>query len=124
MRRLLVVLAILLAAAGARAAPKPNPAGDEKGAAARRFYEIGMLHYERGEFLDAAREFERAYGEQASPALLYNIGSAYDKAGERKKAVTAYRKYVETMPESKDVAAARARADILDRELKELDAAR
>lgn len=123
MRRLLVI-AMLLGAAGARAAPKPSPAGDEKGGAARRFYETGMLHYERGEFLDAAREFERAFGEQASPALLYNIGSAYDKAGERRKAVAAYRKYVDTMPESKDVAAARARADILDRELKELEAAR
>jgi hypothetical protein len=80
--------------------------------------------FDRGEFADAAKEFERAYGEQPLPSLLYNIASAWDKAGERKKAVDAYRKYVATMPSSADVAAARARAEVLERELKELEAAK
>ncbi|MCU1276630.1 MAG: hypothetical protein JWM53_176 [bacterium] len=99
-------------------------ADDEKTAAARRFYETGTLLYERGEFLDAAKEFERAYQEQPKAALLYNIATSFDKGGERRKAVENYRKYVALMPGSPDVAAARARADVLDRELKELDAAK
>jgi hypothetical protein len=97
---------------------------DDKTAAARRFYETGTLLYDRGEFLDAAHEFERAYREQPKAALLYNIATAYDKAGERTKAVENYRKYVALMPNSPEVAVSKARADVLEREAKELAAAR
>lgn len=118
--RMSVVLATVLAGALAWAGPKD----DEHTSAAKRFYDTGLLLYDRGEFIDAAKEFERAYGEQPRPELLYNIASAYDKGGERKKAVENYRKYVSAMPSSPDVASARARADVLDREQKELDAAK
>lgn len=118
MRMLLVVAMVLACAGPARAAD------DDKTAAAKRFYETGTLLYERGEFLDAAKEFERAYREQPRPALLYNIASSYDKGGDRAHAVENYRKYVATMPNASDVAEARARADVLDREAKELAAAR
>lgn len=115
-----VLLATMLAATLAWA----GPSEDEHTAAAKRFYETGMLLYDRGEFVDAAREFERAYKEQPRPALLYNIASAYDKGGERQRAVENYRKYVALMPSSPDVASARARADVLDREWKELEASK
>jgi tetratricopeptide (TPR) repeat protein len=105
----------------AKAEPAPE---DPKRVAAKRFYEAGTLLYERGEFADAAKEFERAYGEEPLPAFLYNIGSAYDKAGDRKRAVEAYRKYVAANVDSNDSAVARARADVLEREWKELEAAR
>jgi len=117
--RILVVVATVLALAGPALA-----ADDEKTAAAKRFYETGTLLYDRGEFLDAAKEFERAYREQPRPALLYNIASSYDKGGDRVHAVENYRKYVATMPSAPDVASAKARADVLDREQKELAAAR
>ena len=119
--RMAVLTAVLLVATVATAAPRPD---DEKTAAAKRFYETGSLLFDRGEFLDAAKEFERAYKEQPRPELLYNIASAYDKAGERKRAVDSYRRYVASMPNSADVAAARSRADVLDREQKELEAAK
>lgn len=118
MRMLLVVATVLGLSGPARAAD------DDKTAAAKRFYETGTLLYDRGEFLDAAKEFERAYREQAKPALLYNIASSYDKGGDRVHAVENYRKYVATMPGASDVASARARADVLDREEKELAAAK
>src|SRR3954467_12799476 len=107
----------LLACGTAMAAPPAAPEqDDEKTAAAKRFYETGTLLYDRGEFLDAAKEFERAYREQPKPALLYNIASSYDKGGDRAHAVENYRKYVATMPGAPDVASAKARADVLDRE--------
>jgi tetratricopeptide (TPR) repeat protein len=112
---------LLTAAPAAWAAP---PKDDAKTAAAKRFYETGTLLFDRGEFVDAAKEFERAYQEQPRPELLYNVASAYDKGGERRKAVEYYRKYVAAMPSSPDVASAKARADVLEREWKELDAAR
>jgi tetratricopeptide (TPR) repeat protein len=118
---LMAVLACGTAMAGPPAAPRQD---DEKTAAAKRFYETGTLLFERGEFLDAAKEFERAYREAARPELLYNIASAYDKGGDRKKAVENYRKYMSAMPNSPDVASSKARADVLDREAKELDAAK
>jgi tetratricopeptide (TPR) repeat protein len=123
--RIPVVLVLALALLGAPAWTAPQKAADdEKTTAAKRFYETGILLYDRGEFVDAAREFERAYQEQPRPPLLYNIASAYDKGGERKKAVDNYRKYVALMPSSPEVAEARARADVLEREQKELDAAK
>jgi tetratricopeptide (TPR) repeat protein len=125
MRLMLPTVMVLVAAGVAQAAPpKTPPKDDAKAAAAKRFYETGTLLFDRGEFADSAKEFERAYSEDPLPQLLYNIASAYDKAGERRKAVDNYRKYVATMPQSNDVAAAKSRADVLDRELKELEAAK
>ena len=118
MRMALVLVALLGWAGPARAAD------DDKTAAAKRFYETGTLLYDRGEFLDAAREFERAYREEPKSALLYNIATAYDKGGERQKAVENYRRYVALMPNSPEVAVSKARADVLEREVKELAAAR
>ncbi|MCU1276484.1 MAG: hypothetical protein JWM53_30 [bacterium] len=118
MRMALVLVAVLAWVGPAHAAD------DEKTSAAKRFYETGTLLYDRGEFLDAAHEFERAYREQPKAALLYNIATAYDKAGERAKAVENYRKYVALMPNSSEVAVSKARADVLEREAKELAAAR
>jgi tetratricopeptide (TPR) repeat protein len=118
MRMALVLVALLGWAGPSRAAD------DDKTAAAKRFFETGTLLYDRGEFVDAAHEFERAYREQPKAALLYNIATAYDKAGERTKAVENYRKYVALMPSSPEVAVSRSRADVLEREAKELAAAR
>jgi tetratricopeptide (TPR) repeat protein len=126
MRMLLVLGVAAVLAAPARGAPgrvQPQPE-DPRRLASKRFYDAGTLLYERGEFADAAKEFERAYGEEPLPAFLYNIGSAYDKAGDRKHAVEAYRRYVAANMDSKDTAVARARADVLEREFKELEAAK
>jgi tetratricopeptide (TPR) repeat protein len=124
--RLLALFSVLAFLGSAHAAPaaKPTPEELERRAAAKRFFETGTLFYDRGEFLDAAREFERAYKETPLPDFLYNIASSYDKGGDRKNAVTAYRKYAEAMPDSKENAVARKRADVLEKEWKELEAAR
>jgi len=108
----------------AAAQPAPAPAEDEKRTAAKRFFDTGTLLYERGEFLDAAKEFERAYSEAPIPAFLYNVAQSYDKGGDRQKAASAYRKYAESMPDAKDTAVARKRAEVLEKEWAELEAAK
>src|SRR5687767_1822481 len=84
---------------------------DDKKALAKKYFETGMVLYDRGDFLDAARDFERAYHESQLPAFMYNIASAYDKGGERAKAVTAYRKYAELSKDANEVSSAKKRAD-------------
>jgi tetratricopeptide (TPR) repeat protein len=125
MRALLIFGMTLSLGGAALAAPKAaTPEEAEKRAAAKHFYDTGTLLYDRGEFLDAAKEFERAYSESPLPDILYNIAQAYDKGGDRKRAVDSYRKYCEVNPSSKDNAIARKRADVLEREWKELEAAK
>jgi tetratricopeptide (TPR) repeat protein len=93
----------------------------EKRAAAKRFFDAGTLLYDRGDFIEAAREFERAYAEAPLGDFLYNIATAYDKGGDRKKAAEAYRKFAELMPEAKETTAARKRAEVLEKEWRELE---
>jgi tetratricopeptide (TPR) repeat protein len=113
-----VVAALCAGTAGAA------PIDAEKKAAARRFFDTATLLYERGEFLDAAKEFERAYGEAPIADFLYNIATAYDKGGAREKAAAAYRRYATEMPDSKDAGFAQKRAEVLEKEAAELKAAR
>jgi len=117
MRLLLALTMTWLVASG-------GPARAEDRAAAKRFFDTGTLLYDRGEFLDAAKEFERAYQEAPLPAFMYNVASAYDKGGERKKAVEAYRKYAGIATDPKETVVSRKRADVLEREWKELEAAK
>jgi tetratricopeptide (TPR) repeat protein len=118
-----ILLAGLAMAATVAAAP-PDKITDEQKAAAKRFFDAGTLLFDQGQFADAAKEFERAYAQAPLPAFLYNIASSYDKAGDRPKAAAAYRHYAQVMPNAKDVGVARARADVLEREWKELEAAK
>src|SRR6185369_1203551 len=85
--------------------------------ASKRFFQTGELLFDRGDFLEAAKQFERAYAEDPLPAFLYNIGTAYDSAGDRKHAIEAYRKYIAGMPNVQDLGATRARLAVLEREL-------
>ncbi|MEO6952365.1 MAG: chalcone isomerase family protein [Polyangia bacterium] len=125
-----VVTLALLDSSGRSALAKKSPPApiDSKVIAAKRFFETGEFLYNRGDFLDAAKEFERAYAEDARPRLLYNLASAYDKGGDRKKAVAAYRAYCDGKSEGQEdeqaKQLARARADVLQKELNELEAAR
>jgi tetratricopeptide (TPR) repeat protein len=126
MRTPFVIGWLLVATMSVWAAPKPGtpPIDEEKRQSAKRFFDAGTLLFERGQFVDAAHEFERAYAEAPFAAFLYNIASAYDKGGDRPKAVEAYRKYAAAAPEAKDVGVARSRAEVLEREWKEIEAAK
>jgi hypothetical protein len=67
---------------------------------ARAAFRLGNAHYENGEFVEAAQEFEEAYQFSGKPALLYNIYLAYRDANQPKKAADALRNYLQ---QSKDV---------------------
>jgi tetratricopeptide (TPR) repeat protein len=128
MARCLPFLLVCSLVSAADAAPRKAAPVDPKIQAAKRFFESGQLLYNRGEFLDAAKEFERAYAEDPRAGLLYNVAQAYDKGGDRVKAVAAYRKFVASPSDGPEAEQAkqlsRSRADVLEKEWKELEAAR
>src|SRR5712675_592441 len=64
----------------------------------RALYERGTAEYRLGYFDKAAALYEEAYRVLPDPALLYNIGQAYRKAGQSDKALVGYRSFVRTAP--------------------------
>src|SRR5690349_11868631 len=108
LRKLAFVLALLLSAAS-QAAP---PAVDLD--LAKAHYRTGELYYERGNFPDAAKEFEEAYRLSGRPELLYNMGKSYDGIGDMRGALEAYRRFLGTVKASPD-------RPFVERRVKELE---
>ena len=67
---------------------------------ARSAFQLGNAHYENGEFLEAAAQFEKAYKYSGKAQLLYNLYLAYRDANLPEKAADALRRYLR---EAKDV---------------------
>jgi hypothetical protein len=65
--------------------------------------------FSKQHFHAAAAEFQLAYEITKDPVLLYNIGEAWQKAGEGKKAVASYKSYLNAQPNAQD------RPDVLKR---------
>jgi hypothetical protein len=89
----LVALA-LCGSSTARAEPNFEEAGKHF-AAAKQAFEVKH-------FRIAATEFQKAYDVTKDPLLLYNVGEAWEKAGEAKKAVASYRAYLRAQPKAQD----------------------
>jgi hypothetical protein len=71
--------------------------GDE--AEGRRRWKQGQELYQKGRYLDAAREFEAGYAIAPRPLFLLNIGHAYRRAQELVKAKAAYEKLLQLQPD-------------------------
>ena len=93
MRSLLVVFLSLLMVPGVRAAEQPS-------GVATAHVRKATAAYNLGKYPEAAKEYEAAYEQTLDANLLFNIGQAYRLAGERDKAVTAYRSFIRSAPES------------------------
>ena len=72
-----------------------EPTPEEKEEAARAF-QAGQALSQKGEYLQAAAEFERAYRLHSHPSVLGNIGQCYNAVGDYPRAVEAFRKYFES----------------------------
>jgi hypothetical protein len=93
MRLVGFVTALLLLPALARAQ-------DFEGAA--KHFSAAQDAFGKQQFHSAAAEFERAYEITKDPVLLFNIGEAWQKAGEGRKAVASYKAYLKAQPASAD----------------------
>lgn len=61
---------------------------------ARRLFESGNRAFSEGRYRDALGYFAGAHELSARPELLYNVGRAAEEAGERDRALDAYRRYL------------------------------
>lgn len=110
---LLVLAASLFAAAPAHARPKN---AHERALA---LFKESKAHYESGDFAGAANLLKQAYALEPSPVLSFDMGRAYESAGDLKEAIGAYRTYLKTDPHAKDRGAVLHRIDVLEHQLRE-----
>jgi tetratricopeptide (TPR) repeat protein len=91
MRISLAFVLLLAMACPARAA---DPAIDE----AKAHVRAATAAYNLGHYNEAAGEYEAAYRQTLDPNLLFNIGQSYRLAGDRDKAIIAYRSFLRSGP--------------------------
>jgi len=78
-------------------AGEADPAGDATANAAAHFAE-GERAFIRGDFVQAAAEFEAAYLANPHPISLWNAAFSWERAGERVKAANFYRRFLAEAP--------------------------
>ena len=102
--RLMATLA--LGVALSTAAPAQESAKDSKDAAvleeARQHVARAKVHYDLGEYQQAAEEYIIVYRLRAIPALLFNIAQAYRQGGNYDKAKQFYKAYLRESPNLKN----------------------
>jgi tetratricopeptide (TPR) repeat protein len=70
--------------------------------AAGKHFAAGQERFSQKRYRTAAMEFQAAYDITKDPVLLYNVGEAWQKAGEGKRAADAYRSYLKERPGAQD----------------------
>lgn len=83
-------------------------------AAAGAHFEAAQQAFSAGKFKLAADEFQAAYSITKDPALLFNIGESWQRAGEAKKALDSYRSYLKEQPSATDRAEVESRIQALE----------
>lgn len=101
-RRLCLTLGLTLCAAGtvATGVPTAAVAQERDMAAAKERFLAGKEAYEAERYEEAAEAFTEAYDLSGRNELLYNIGQAYRKAGQLKKAEEYFQQYLNELPEA------------------------
>lgn len=85
---------------------------DRDAQARTRFFE-GKKAYDTGDFRTAWQHFREAYVLSHRPQLLFNIGQAADRLGETADAESAFKMYLEQLPDADNALQVRARMEEL-----------
>jgi tetratricopeptide (TPR) repeat protein len=67
---------------------------------ARQHYETGTRRFEVGEYRKALEEFQAAHVAKPDPAFLYNTAQCHRLLGEKREALTLYRRYLILDPQT------------------------
>ncbi len=109
MRGVPLVLALCTLLAGPVRAQQDASLEEAKARAAR-----AKVHYDLGEYQQAAEEYILVYRIKPLPALLYNIAQSYRQAGQYEKARQFYRSYLRETQDPKNRA-------VIEKAIRELD---
>jgi len=104
LRWLVFAGALAMASLAARASAQNDPEAE-----ARARFEAGRDAFLEARWDDAMSAFEDSYRLSGRAELLYNIGSAAERAGQLERARDAYGEYLRAMPEAPNRAEAEAR---------------
>jgi tetratricopeptide (TPR) repeat protein len=89
-----------------------NPPSEEVKAQVRK----ATGEYNLGQYLDAAKDYEAAYLQTLDANLLFNVAQSYRLAGERDKAIAAYRSYIRSAPRGEQRALAESKLRDLEQQ--------
>lgn len=64
----------------------------------RRLVDDGMRAIKRKRYLEGIALLNRAYEQRPHPNILFNIGRAYEDAGQTRRAIDTYERYLESNP--------------------------
>lgn len=80
----------------------PDEASQARDQEARRLFEAGRAAYVEEKYQDALNYFQQAHELSGRPQLLFNIGQAADRAGQRETAAQAFRDYLAAVPDAEN----------------------
>jgi tetratricopeptide (TPR) repeat protein len=112
-----LLVGVLIGAAASSADAQRKKPTETEIAQARKHFETAEQAKERGEYQTAAREYLLAYERLPEPEFLYNAGEVYRLAGDKQRALSHYRKYLELDPQGRGAASARVASEELGREI-------
>lgn len=110
------MLEILVCVAAALCAPHAIAQVDT--AQARAVFEKAAKAYHEADYERAIKLFKRAYELDPHPALIYNVGQAYEKLGDVPAALRSFRRYLRLAPDAKDRATVEAGIKNLEKRLR------
>lgn len=87
-----------LLVAGVSFAGAPKAGSDRGSSAAEARFEGGVMAYDEGRFRDAVELFKEADRLSPSARLSFNIAKVYERMGDNRNALAAYRDYLRRMP--------------------------
>lgn len=110
------LLGVLISVATATVAAQSE--ADER---ARAAFRLGRAHYDNGDFVNAAEQFEKAYRISKKPELLYNIYVSYRDANMPRQAADALRGYLKDADDIPNRGQLKSRLEALDRTVRQED---
>lgn len=121
--RLTLLLSLLCSSSLARA-DSPGVELDPDTEIARRHFFAGSAAYEKGDYVTALQEFERARLVKPLPDLDYNIGRCHDRLEQYPQAIAAYQRFLDATKNDGERSEIRARIEQLRARQRQLEPAR
>lgn len=110
--RVLALVLVVLGTCAPSASAQSSEVRDEE---ARALFSAGRLAFEAGDYEHALEDFRQAYDRSPRPELLFNIAQSADRLRRDEEALSAYRRFLEGVPESPNRPLVEARITFLER---------